>query len=280
MEPMLDWSKLWKDLVKVQAHYRKQKTRGKDKTDHWRDKAKRFDKKVKERWERPDPHRDFILSRFQRTPGATVLDIGAGTGAWAVLMAPYVARVAALEPSKEMRSVMRQNIEQAGIENVDILAESWPCEGLGPFDYSFCSHAMYGVEDLPAFINAMVKVTRLTCLMLLRAPDWNGLLATAAKRVWGQPNDSPNFQVAYNLMLQMGIHPNVLMEQSRLWPPWTHDHFSDALQEFLSRLNVEEESKEAEDLQSLLESRLIYKEDKVIWPAEIRTALVYWDIIH
>jgi SAM-dependent methyltransferase len=279
MEPMIDWKTLWKELVKAQAAYRRRKASGAKKGDHWKDKARRFDQKVKGRWERPDPHRKFILSRFRETPEATVLDIGAGTGAWAMLMAPHVAKVTALEPSDGMRSVMKENLRQAGIENVEILEKSWPCRGVEPHDYSFCSHAMYGVEDLPAFIRAMVDVTRQTCLMLIRAPDWNGLLATGAKRVWGQPNDSPNFQVAYNMLLQMGIHPNVLMEEPGLWPPWSHNSFSEALLEFLRRFNVNQGSKEAEDLQALLESRLIFKKEKVIWPAEVRTALVYWDIL-
>ena len=278
MEPMIDWMKLWKELVIAQCRYWERKGKGRRKKDNWKNRAKDFDKKVKKRWERPDPHREFILSRLKKTPGATVLDIGAGTGSWAVLMAPHAERITALEPSEHMRSVMIKNLERAGINNVDVLAESWPSVDVETHDYSFCSHAMYGAEDLSAFVCAMVAATRQTCFLLLRAPDWKGLLATAALNVWGQPNDSPNFQVAYNLLLQMGIYPNVFIEPPGLWPPWTHDSFSGALWELLHRFSVEEGTREAEELQALLESRLIRKEGKVIWPVEIRTALVYWDI--
>lgn len=278
MEPMIDWIKLWKELVAAQGHYWELKGKGRRKKDNWKNRAKDFDKRVKERWERPDPHRAFILSRLKETQGATVLDIGAGTGSWAVLMAPHAARITALEPSEHMRSVIIKNLKQAQIGNVDVLAESWPCLDVKPHDYSFCSHAMYGVEDLPAFVRAMVSVTQRTCFLLLRAPDWKGLLAAAATRVCGQPNDSPNFQVAYNVLLQMGIYPNVYMEQPDLWPPWTHDSFTDALKELLHRYGVEEGTREAKELRALLESRLIYKEGRCIWPTEIRSALVYWDV--
>ena len=77
--------------------------------------------------------------------------------------------------------------------------------------------------------------------MLLRAPDPNGLMAQAATRIWGQPNDSPNFQVAYNAMLQMSMYPSVLMEGKGLWPAWTNDSFDEAAirSKLLNEYNVE-----------------------------------------
>ena len=71
-----------------------------------------------------------------------------------MLMAPHAAKVTALEPSEEMRTVMRKNIEEAGIENVEILAESWPCNVAEHHDYSF-RHSMFVCGSLSYFAHAI-----------------------------------------------------------------------------------------------------------------------------
>jgi precorrin-6B methylase 2 len=278
MEKMTNWIKLWQELVDAQSDYRARKGgRGRSK-DHWKDKAREFDKKVRERWERPDPHRDFILSRLRASPGASVLDIGAGTGSWALLMAPEAQRITALEPSADMRKVMAENLEREGIDNVDILNMTWPSFDVTPHDFSFCSHAMYGARDLPSFISAMVNAARQSCFILIRALDGNGLLAQAAQKIWGQPNDSPNFSVAYGVLRQMGISPNVIVDHSRFWPPWTHPSLEEALKELFARFNVQETSPEGDVLRNIVESRLTYRNGRYVWPAEVRSAMIYWNV--
>lgn len=44
---------------------------------------------------------------------STVLDIGAGTGAWAILLSKFVKKVTAIEPSVEMRSILEDNLDEA-----------------------------------------------------------------------------------------------------------------------------------------------------------------------
>jgi SAM-dependent methyltransferase len=278
MEKMTDWIKLWRELVERQHRFWNRGKKTKKEDDTWKDKAKGFDAKVKERWIRPDPHRDFIVSRLSSFPGATVLDIGAGTGSWAILMSRAARKVTAIEPSAGMRKVFRENLEKEGIENVEILEGRWPEIDVKPHDFSLSSHSVYGNADLPGFVQAMSEATGHTCFMLLRAPDWNGLMAQAAIRLWGQPNDSPNFRVAYNAMLQMGMYPNVLMEGEGLWPPWTNDTFDEALEEIRSRFGVTEGTKQDAYLEGLLRERLRKKDGFYVWPVELRTALVYWDV--
>lgn len=278
MERLTDWIKLWRELVDAQARYRARKHSRRKQADHWAKRARRFDTRVKKRWEKKDPHRNFILSRLSTAPDATVLDIGAGTGAWALLMAPHVRKVTALEPSAEMRAVMLENIEREGIDNIVVLDAHWPLWDMERHDFALCSHAMYGASNLPEFVRAMGNATKRSCFLLLRAPDWDGVLAQAAIRIWGQPNDSPNFQVALGALFQIGIQPNVLMEQPGLWPPWTHGSIEEALHELLLRFDVPEASREAEDLKALLEDRLTRCGDRYVWPVGVRTALIYWDI--
>jgi SAM-dependent methyltransferase len=283
MEKVTDWIKLWKELVERHDAYRRAK-KGSGKTgskrksgDKWKERAKEFDESVRERWSKPDPHREFIISRIKSFKDSSVLDIGAGTGAWAILLSKFVRKVTAIEPSGAMRAILEDNLDRENIKNVEVIDGTWPTIDVAPHDFSLSSHSAYGCADLPGFINAMTKSTRCTCFMLLRAPDHDGLMARAAKMVWGQPYDSPNFQVAYNAMLQMGIFPDVLMEEKGFWLGWTNKSLDEAFEKIRYRFGVAEGSAHDKRLVALLKKHLKEKNGLVQWPSEVRTALVYWN---
>lgn len=276
MEKMTNWTNLWKELVIKQDQFRHHGQKKKNKDDTWKDKAKKFDAKVKERWRKQDPHRDFIISEIKKIPDATVLDIGAGTGSWAMLISRVAKKVTALEPSEGMRQVLQENLDKENIRNVEIVNGEWPGIDIQPHDFTLSSHSAYGCSDFPGFIDAMTKNTNHTCFMLLRAPSWNGLMAEAANRIWGHPNDSPNFQIAYGVMLEMGMFPNVLMEGEGFWPAWSHDTFDEALTEMRSRFGLPENSEHESFIFDLMKERLEEKEDRYYWPVDVRSALLYW----
>ena len=150
MQNGTDWIMLWKELVEAQSHMWKKRKPREGEEDHWRHKARSFSEAVKQRWAHPDSHRDFILSLVKSLSRSTVLDIGAGTGGWAVPLA------------------MRENLESEGVDNVEIIQGPWPESEMEAHDFSLCSHAMYGCSDLTAFVHAMTKATRRTCFMLMR----------------------------------------------------------------------------------------------------------------
>ena len=277
MEKVTDWITLWKELVEKQGPFWNRKKRSEENKHKWKDRSQGFYDRVKKRWEKPDPHRDFIVSMVSSVRDATVIDIGAGTGAWAVLLSRSVKKVTAIEPSTEMRQILKENINNEGVDNVEVIEKLWPVPDMETHDFSLASHSVYGCEDLRDFVNAMTETTRNTCFMMLRAPDHNGLMAMAARRIWGQPNDSPNFQVAYNAMLQMGMFPNVIMEEKGMWPRWTNKDFEEAFERIRERFGLEIDSEHDPFLKALLKENLEEKDDKLQWPSELRTGLVYWD---
>ncbi len=273
MERVTDWVQLWRELVEVQSAGHGDEPHG---ADRWAKKAKTHDASVNRRWAKPDSTRDFIVAQLDAAPGSTLLDIGAGTGSWAVLLASHAQKVTAVEPSPAMREAMQANIESQSTTNVEIVPAEWPGAPVEPHDFSLCSHAMYACPDLPAFIRAMVQVTRRTCLLVLRAPAADGIMAEAALHLWGHPYDSPNFQVAYNVLLQMGILPNVRMETAGMWSAWKSASIEDALTDTKRRLGESSGEHDAY-LTDLLERRLTREDDHYVWPPAMRSALVYWD---
>jgi hypothetical protein len=109
------------------------------------------------------------------------------------------------------------------------------------------------------------------------APSLDGVRAEAARHIWGQPLDSPNFTIAYNILLQVGIFANVLMEDTGLWKPRTSESLEDALGSMKRRFGLLETREYDDYLMDLLRRRLTWQDNRYIWPREVRTALVYWN---
>ncbi len=286
MEKLTDWKNLWHALSEIQD---RSFTREKEAAtnDVWKHKAKEFDKLVEDRWAKPDSSRDFLIRKLKENPGSTLLDIGAGTGKWSLLCAPWAKKVTALEPSLSMQAVLKEKIDKDGVDNIEIVTESWPPEKkdvpdqkelVEPHDFILTSHSMYGVGDFEAFIRAMNQYAVKGCIMVMRAPLADAVMAKAASRVWGQPYDSPNFQIAYNILLGMDIYADVVFEEKGSWQGWHNDSFETALDELKSRLDIVDDSSHDAFLTGLLEKNLIVEPDGVRWPAANRSALVYWEV--
>jgi len=274
MEKEPDWPLLWRQLVGARA--RGMDDREDDSQVVVPAKACAFDEHAKKRWAQEDSSRRFLVELLGDHPGSTVLDIGAGTGSWACMLASHAAKVTALEPASTLIAALRKNVEASGATNVEILQGAWPEAHLEVHDFSLCSHAMYGCPDFPGFLRRMDEVSRKGCLLLLRAPQPDGLMAEISREIWGQPHDSPNFQIAYNILLQMGIFANVLMEDTGPWRPWTHGSLEEALADVKRRMGLTEEGRHDAYLERILRQRLTFSEGRYVWPSGVRSALVYW----
>ncbi|HKJ99222.1 MAG TPA: class I SAM-dependent methyltransferase [Desulfotignum sp.] len=277
MEKLTDWKKLWKQLSEIQTRAFAKK-QAKDE-DFWRHKARDFDKMVEERWAKPDSSRQFLLDKLTANPGSSLLDIGAGTGKWSVLASPYAAKVTALEPSGAMQAVLKEKIHEMNITNIQVFTGNWPEDDPGPHDFILASHSMYGQTDFTAFVQKMSATAVKGCILVMRAPFADAVMAKAAMKVWGQPYDSPNFQIAYNMLLGMDIYPDVIMEADGTWPAWTSDSFEAAMEETKNRLGLADNTSHDLFLWELLAKHLTRQNDgKYVWPKGNRSALVYWDV--
>src|SRR5512133_3709761 len=138
MEKVTDWAALWRELVLGSGGNGSREGARVDSEEVWKRKSRSLDAHAKRKATGPDPIRDFVLSRVDSD--TTVLDIGAGTGKWAVPLAPRVRHVTALDPSPSMLAVLRENVAEEGLENVRIVRGSWPETEAEPHDVTICSH--------------------------------------------------------------------------------------------------------------------------------------------
>ncbi len=280
MEKVTNWAQLWRELADAQAKSW-DKSKGPDPhrdPDAWKDKARHYNEGVRRRWAQPDSSRTRVVQWLDEHPGSTAMDIGAGPGAWTVLMAQHAREVTAVEPSSAMIEVLWENVAAAGLHNVKVVQAPWPEAEVEKHDITLCFHAMYGYPDLPHFIRRMMAVTRSTCFLGLKVPSHDALMARAARRIWGHDYDGANFQVAYNVLLQMGIYANVLMEDSGLWEPWVSPTLEEALADVKRRFGLMENSQYDEWLADLLKQNLTFEDGHYVWPRGVRSALVWWDL--
>jgi SAM-dependent methyltransferase len=273
MERGTDWVRLWRDLVEVQNGLSEKQASPKPDPARSRGAHPSIDR----HWAKRDSNRDFVVARLAATPDSTLLDIGAGTGGWSLLLAPRARHITALDSSPEMIERLRASAEAEHIDNISVVGGTWPDALVADHDFSLCSHGMYASADWPAFVGRMVQVTRRTCFLIMRAPTPDGIMAQAAMRVWGHPYDSPNFHVGYNALLQLGIFPNVLMADAGLWSPWTNTSLEQALGEVKRRLGLVSPCEHDDFLMDLLRRRLTLSDGQYVWPRSVRSALIYWD---
>ena len=274
---MTDWIQLWNDLASLRE-WRYQQTDPPEKRDRWKTRVDDFDSHVRRRWAKRDSTRVFLISLLKTMPGSTVLDIGAGTGKWAILLAPYAKHVTAIEPSSAMIEKMQGNLANEQIKNVEIVQTRWEDATVDKHDLTLCSHAMYGITDFVQFVNRIQAATRHTCALLVRAPTIDGVMAEAALKIWGHPYDSPNYQIAFNALLQMGIFPNVLMEEPASWEPWSHASLEEAFIEIKQRFRLGERTEYDQFLRDLLQRRLVLQDGRYVWSPGMRTALIFWRV--
>ena len=262
------WPALWRELS---DRFRWPETTG---SSGWReDRARHFDEASKRKnAERPDPLRDILLEIIE--PGQTVLDIGAGTGRFAVPMATVAREVTAVEPSPNMSAFLVENAAAEGVSNIRLLEAGWEDAEVEQHDIAFCSHAMYTNPDLVGFIGKMEANAKVGCYLLMRVPSHDGILGELCMEILGQPHDSPNFVVGYNVLYSMGIYANVMMEP--FMRPWRNSSLEEAVARARRHLRLGEDASRDDFIRSTLERRLVQRDGEYVWPDGMRSALAWW----
>jgi ubiquinone/menaquinone biosynthesis C-methylase UbiE len=97
-----------------------------------------------------DPTEDIeVLRGHGLGPDSLVIDLGAGTGTFAVSVAPSCRRVVAVDVSAVMTAALRTRIERLGLDNVTVVDAgflSYIHEG-EPVDIVFTRNALHQVPD-------------------------------------------------------------------------------------------------------------------------------------
>lgn len=97
-----------------------------------------------------DPSEDLaVLRNLGLNETHTLVDIGAGTGTFALAAAPFCRRVVAVDVSPAMLSVLRRKVEHLGISNIECVQDGFlTYEHQGdPADFVYSRHALHHLPD-------------------------------------------------------------------------------------------------------------------------------------
>ena len=261
----IDWFELWRELVTRKLY---------PKSDKLVERYKAHGQKQKER---PDSLLDFVLKGVDASD--TAIDIGAGTGRWTIPLAKRIKSLTSIEPTSGMAEMLKENLKNGRLRNVEILAQTWEDATPSMHDIVVCAHGMYASEDLAAFVRKMERYARKTCYMAVRIPPADGILSELSLKIHGCRHDSPDGVIAYNALYTVGIHTNVLVENTIV--NWVNKTVEDAFVRAKRHLRLDTFERAYDDLiYSTLQRRLTFSDGVYTWPDGMRSALLWWSPVH
>lgn len=138
---------------------------------------------------------------------STMLDIGAGPGSFTIPFAQHIKSVTAIEPSKGMVAVLKENVKEAGVENfyvIEELIQDLPQDGSPDFQFDpvAVSLVLWMFPDVWPRLLQMEQYSKGYCAIVAGIPDWKNP-REASK------SDVQEFQILYNILLSQGRSPNV-----------------------------------------------------------------------
>jgi SAM-dependent methyltransferase len=222
---------------------------------------------------RQDPLMDFALGNMGEID--SVLDIGAGTGRWTLPLADKARQVTAIEPSEKMLNLLQDNILSSKKTNILIVRSTWEnAADIKTHDIAVCAHGIYTSPDFSGYIRKMEKLASKQCYLELRLPPADGVIGELYQQIYGVFHDSPNAVVAYNALYEMGIYPNMMIEEGiSNWVDHTLDEAKDRAKFHLHLKDVNYDIL----IKKILSKRLHLRDNSYIWPDGMRSALIWWN---
>lgn len=97
-------------------------------------------------------------------PSSVVVDVGSGTGQFALTVAPMCRRVVAVDPSPVMLERLRHKADEAGVDNVEIAAAGFLTYAhIGePADIVYSRYALHHLPDFWKAV-ALARVRSMLC---------------------------------------------------------------------------------------------------------------------
>ncbi|HLX57275.1 MAG TPA: class I SAM-dependent methyltransferase [Ktedonobacteraceae bacterium] len=201
------------------------------------------------------------------TPQTSVLDVGAGSGRFALALAPHVKCIIAVEPNAAMLGFMRQDGQEQGLTNISYSQNTWqdaPADLQA--DIVICSHVLYPIRDIVPFLAKLGRAARQTCYIYMRATPIDALTAHLWKHFHGDERCyPPGYIHALDVLYEMGIFANV--EIFTLAGSLRYPSLDVAVEELLEQLILPDDDQTRRELRDLLAGWLV-EQDGILTPPQ------------
>lgn len=174
----------------------------------WNSRAERY----ADRKPPADAATDPFLRRLLRLTDASssVIDAGAGTGRFALALAPHVRHVTAVDPSAAMLAVLRREAKRLDVTNVTTVEATWEQADAPSAHIVFSSFVVTLVPDAAPFLAKLESAARRRVLLYLGAYSPDALLDPLWRHFHGAPRaPGPSYLDALAVLRELGIEPAV-----------------------------------------------------------------------
>ncbi|MCP9491278.1 MAG: class I SAM-dependent methyltransferase [Solirubrobacteraceae bacterium MAG38_C4-C5] len=142
--------------------------------------------------------------------GTTAIDVGAGTGRFALGLAGGVGHVTAVDPSAGMLAILGRDAEQAGVTNVTTVQGTWEQAVTQVADVVFSAFVLTLVPDARRFVGKLDAAARDHVLLYLGAYSADAVLDPLWRHFHGAPRTpGPSYLDALAVLHELGIAPQV-----------------------------------------------------------------------
>jgi len=159
-----------------------------------------------------DPEGDPFLRRLRRVmgPASTAIDVGAGTGRYALPLAAGVGHVTAVDPSAAMVAILRRDAERLGVTNLTTVQRTWEQAGTASADVVFSAFVLTLVPDARPFLAKLDAAARHHAFLYLGAFSADAVLDP----LWRHFHDAarvpgPSYLDALSVLRELEIEPEV-----------------------------------------------------------------------
>jgi SAM-dependent methyltransferase len=248
---------------------------GRTSADFWDRRARGFHRSTKDTVGR-DPF--FLRLSEKVNPNTSVLDVGAGTGRFSLVLAPKVKHVIAVEPSAAMLDFLRQDAVEKDLRNVSYVQATWQeaSDDLQA-DIVICSHVIYPIRDIEPFLLKLQKATLQSCYIYARATHIDALTADLWRHFHHDERClPPGYIHVLDVLYEMGIFANV--EIVSLPPSLRYPSLDVAVTEMTEQLILSGDEKTREELRALLADWLVEIDGMLVPPLrEMVCAIIWWE---
>ncbi len=246
---------------------------GRSSAGYWDRRARRYHDSTKDTVAR-DPffHRLHAIV----TPEMSVLDVGTGSGRFALALAPLVRQVIAVEPNAAMLGYLRQDAQTLNLPNISYYQSTWQDapDDLRA-DIVICSHVLYPLRDIVPFLAKLQQAARQRCYIYMRTTPIDALTAHLWQHFHGDERRFPPTYIhALDVLCEMGIFANV--EIVALSGSLRYPSLDVAVEELSELLILPGDEKTREELRGLLADWLVERDGLLTPPPRETTCAIMW----
>ena len=206
-----------------------------------------------------DPYRtdDASLNALFKALGSSeeVLDVGGGTGRYALPLATRARKVTVLDPSSDSVELLKSRAAEAGISNITVINEQLEGTNAPVADVALCSLVLHHVLEAESFVSKLQRhaTDRVVILEMVETPG--AMYAPFYEKVFGlAPAPMPGLAKVMELLWAMDIYPDVEMITPE---PIVVDTDRDAaLEQLRRRLAIQEGTTQDERLRAAADELL------------------------